>query len=771
MTASGKTRAAPRLDGHEKVSGAAAYTFDLELPTMLRAKVLRSPHAHARIRRVDSTRATNLSGVVCVVTGEDARALADPVYGVGIRDQPVIAIDKVRYVGDMVAAVAAVDEATALRALSLIDVEYEPLAAVMTLDQALAEGAARLFESPQAGDVLPVGSGATSVKEPRANVLYEFTYQRGDIEAAFSTADHVYTDRFEFSRINAFHLEPYVNIARVTLDQIELWSCNQDPFVLRADIARIFGVAAGSVRIHTPYVGGGFGGKSYCKMEPLVVLLARKARAPVRLCLTMDEGLMTLTKHAAVLTLTTAVTSDGKLIARRSDIQLDAGAYSDASVSTTIKTGYRIPGPYRWLAIATRACAVRTNSVPAGSFRGFGGTQASFASESQIDMIARRLGIDPYDLRQRNLLAVGEPFAPGDSGMDSDLQRGLDEVVRRLGYHHRKHDGRRGMGLSVGLKDGGGSGYHGSALVKVTHDADVFVHAATVEIGQGAMTALATIAAETLGVPVAQVRYGALDTDHTPMDTGTHVSFGTTVNGLAVQRAAEDVKSQLLAFAAERLACSPEELRLTGWDIFHGDRRYGVRKMLLDYFGPTGVEFVGKGRMKILHDKGAPLNARNLFWLPNWVGAEVDVDRETGHVRVTKLVVSADAGRSVNPAACRGQVEGAAAQAYSQSMFEQLCYQGSEPANASPRTYRVVGAADLPSHFEGFAQEHGMGPGPGGVKGIGESGMLGVASAIANAIEDAIGVRVTRLPFKPEHVLAAIDAQQAQEVVFATYGC
>jgi CO/xanthine dehydrogenase Mo-binding subunit len=747
-----------RLDGLEKVTGLAPYTMDFDMPGLLHAKVLRSPHAHARIRGIDIQRAEALPGVTCVLTGSDTASLPDPTYGVGIRDQPLLATDKVRYIGDMVAAVAARDEATALRALELIEVDYEPLPAVTTMDEALAEGAPLLFDAPQAGKALDVGAGATSVKEPRPNVLYEFTYRRGDVDAELARADQVFTDRFLFSRINPYHLEPYVNVARISARCIELWSCNQDPFILRGDVARIFGVPINHVRIHTTYVGGGFGGKSYCKMEPLVVLLARKARAPVRLCLTMDEGLLTLTKHAAELTLTTGVMKDGTLVARRSDIRLDGGAYSDASVSTTIKTGYRIPGPYRWRAIDTRAISVRTTKVPGGSFRGFGGTQASFASESQIDLIARRLGMDPYDLRRRNLLALGETYAPGDSAMDSDLAKGLDEVARRLGYRKRSRVTGRGMGMSIGLKDGGGTGNHGSAIVKVTQTGEVFVHTAAVEIGQGTMTALSQIAADALGVSLENVRYAAIDTDYTPLDTGTHVSFATAVNGLAVERAALDVKRQLLEFAAARFGCGTHELSLENWNIRKHNRLHPLQPMLSEYYGGVGIEFIGHGTMKIPYDCSAPLNAKNFFWIPSWAGAEVTVDPETGRVQVLKLVVGADSGRSVNPVACRGQVEGAAIQAYSQAMFEELAYEGPNPANATGQAYRVAAATDLPAVLESFVEEHGRGPGPNGLKGLGEAGMLAVASAIGNAIEDAIGVRVSEIPFTPERVLAALDA-------------
>jgi len=752
------------LDGPDKVSGAARYTFDVALPGMLHAKVLRSPHAHARIAAIDVGRAAALPGVACVVTGADAATLPDPRYGVFLRDQPVLPWDKVRYVGDMVAAVAAVDEITAYRALELIDVRYEPLPAVMTIEAALAPGAPLLFDEPAAGNPVPVGANATSVKEPRANVLYEFTYRNGDADAVLAASDRVFEDRFAFSRINHFHLEPHVNLARVTGDQIEIWSCNQDPFVLRNDLARVFGRPGHCVRVHASYVGGGFGGKSYCKMEPLVVLLAMRAGRPVRLALTMDESLLTLTKHAGELILTTGVTADGRLTARKSEIRLDGGAYADASVMTALKTGYRITGPYRWQAVATRACAVRTNCVPAGSFRGFGGTQASFASESQIDMIARRLGLDPYEFRRINLLGPGEPFQPNDSAIDSDLVQGLDEVARRLGYHRRPPAAAstlaRGMGLSIGIKDGGGTGNHAQALIKVMPSGRAIVHTATVEIGQGATTALSRIAAVTLGLPLDWVRYGAIDTDHTPLNNGTHVSCATTVTGAAIERAALDVRRQALDFAATQLGCAVEALTLDGWAVRRGNVTHPLEPMIAAHFGGAGFEFIGRGQMKVPFDAKAPLNAVNLFWIPNWVGTEVEVDRETGRVRVVRLVAGADAGRSINPAACRGQIEGATLQAYGQALFEELRYDGPLPANATPLAYRVPLASDLPERYESFTAEHAQGPGPFGAKGIGESGMLGVASAIANAIEDAVGVRLTALPFTPERVLAALDARQ-----------
>jgi CO/xanthine dehydrogenase Mo-binding subunit len=317
------------------------------------------------------------------------------------------------------------------------------------------------------------------------------------------------------------------------------------------------------------------------------------------------------------------------------------------------------------------------------------------------------------------------------------------------------------MGLSVGLKDGGGTGNQALAEIKVSDAGEIMVRAAAVEIGQGVGTVLGAIAADILDRPMSVVKYAEIDTDHTPLDTGTHVSFATAVSGRAVEAAAIDVKNQILDFAAERLGCDAGELLLDDWTIRRGNQSFPLQKMLREYFGPVGTEFIGRGRMKIPYDAAAPLGSKNLFWMPCWSAAEVDVDEETGKVTVLKLVVGTDAGRALNLPACHGQLEGAALQALGQSLFEELAYDGTAPANADPMNYRVPLVTDVPLKFESFIEEQGMGPGPGGAKGIGEAGMLGIAAAIANAVEDAVGVRVLQLPITPERVLTALRAKEA----------
>lgn len=402
-----------------------------------------------------------------------------------------------------------------------------------------------------------------------------------------------------------------------------------------------------------------------------------------------------------------------------------------------------------------------TNTAPAGPFRGFGGTQTTWACKSQIDMIARRLGIDPYEMRMNNLVDLGQPFVPGESGIDSDLRVGLGLVAKELGYHDRKgldDEGpiRRGVGLSIGFKDGGGVNKPATARVKVSTSGDVFLQCGTIEIGQGAQTALASVVAEILNADRAKVRFMPVDTDHTPFDQGTNASSGISVMGQAVERAAVDVRDKILAFAAEALGCGVEDVALEDWTIRKGNEAIPLAPMVMGHFGGTGFEFVGEGFHKAKNSHAAPLETPCVFWEIGWGGAQVAVDTETGKVTVEKLFVTGDAGRAINHLVCRGQDEGAAVMGLGQALFERMIYDGTQLVNGEALMYRVPLAEDLPDRFWSVTQEQGHGPGPFGAKGMGEGGMLPVASAIANAIHDAVGVRITALPLSPERVLAAL---------------
>ena len=761
----------PRRDARAKVSGRAVYGTDVALPGMLHAKLLRSARAHARVVSIDASAARALPGVRAVLTRDDIPPGVVPFYGYYIKDQPIVALDRVRYIGDIVCAVAADSEAVAAEALRRIRVEYEDLPVAAHIEPALADAMPPLFPDAPAGVIPPYGDGVTARLRPRKNVCWDFAYRmgQGGEDTMFDGCDQVFEDEFRFSRMTHYHLEPFVSVADAREDRIQVWSSCQNPFPLRREIARMFKRSENSVTVHVPYVGGGFGSKNNVKTEGVTVLLSLLAGAPVRLALTMEESFLTNTQHAAILRLKTGVMNDGTLVARQSHILLDAGAYSDASPLVAEKACYRVPGPYRWQQVQSLCECVMTNTAPAGPFRGFGGTQAMFASESQVDMIARRLGIDPYALRVKNLLPLGAPFMPGESGVDSDMKLGLDLVCSEIGYHDRTRNAssgsvKRGIGIAVGFKDGGGVNKPALARIKMSTNGDVILHCGTVEIGQGAHTALSLVAAEVLNTRVERVRFADINTDFTPFDQGTNASSGVAVMGRAVQRAAEALKRQVLAFVAEELNLPLAELDLDDGVVTQGDKRHPLVPLVLHHFGGTGYEFSADGFYKPTLDHRAPLDAPCVFWEIGWGAAEVEIDTDTGRIEVTRLVASGDTGRSIHPLVCRGQEDGAAVMGLGQALFERLIYddQG-RLRNGDPLSYRVPLAEDLPRDFVTITQEQGHGPGPFGAKGAGEATILPMASAVANAIHDAIGVRLTRLPFTPVDILQGLQELRAKQ--------
>lgn len=753
-----------RRDAFEKVTGRAIYSTDITLPNMLHAKALRSPRGHARITSLDASAAREMAGVHAVLTRDEIQNYAPeelmPVYGYFIKDQPIVAINKVLYEGDIVAAVAADNERIANRALAAIKVDYEELPAAATIEEALAEDAPELFEEAPLGIVPGYGEGASGELRGAKNICYTFKYETGSADA-FDECDHIFEDEFRFSRMHHLHLEPFVTVAHWTdSDKIDVWSACQNPFPLRKELSRMFKRPENDISVKVSYIGGGFGAKNNCKTEPIAVLLSRMAKRPVRFCLTTEEGFLTNTQHAAILKVKTGVMKDGTLVARESEILLDSGAYSDGSPLVAEKAGYRIPGPYRYKHIKTTCHCVMTNTAPAGPFRGFGGTQTTWACESQIDMIAHRLGIDPYEMRVKNLLSLGEPFVPGESGLDSDLKEGLDLIVDEIGYKSPPSEPNRGIGLSIGFKDGGGVNKPASARIKVSTNGDIFLQCGTIELGQGAHTALPNIVAEILNAPADRVRYMPIDTNHTPFDQGTNASSAIAVTGQAVEQAALELKAKVLSFAAEQLSCEVGEIELDNWTIRKGNETLPLIPMIMGYYGGTGFEFTGEGYHKAESTHSAPLEAPCVFWEFGWGAADVTVDVDTGQITVNKLVVSGDAGRAINLNVCRGQDEGAAIMGLGQSLFETMIYDGTCLVNGEALAYQVPMASDLPEKFVSITQEQGHGPGPFGSKGMGEGGMLPVASAIANAVYNAVGVRITELPLSPDRVKKALADQK-----------
>lgn len=747
----------PRLDADQKVAGKASYTVDIQRPGMLHAKVLRSPHAHARILGIDASEAMALKGVEAVLTGDDVKHLAK--YGSFVKDQAVVALDVVRYVGDVVAAVAATDERTASAALDLIRVEYEVLPAVFDIRSALDPQSPLIHADPVRANVPDYGPGTSGFTHSAHNVNYEFRYETGP-ESVWDDCDHVFEDTFTFSRMNHMHLEPFVSVAEASNEQIEIWTSTQAPFQIRLELSGIFGLPDNRVRVHAPLLGGGFGAKHGPHSEAIAIRLSQLAGGrPVRYCMTTEEVFLSLTQHEAILTLTVGVKADGEFVARKSRVWLNSGAYADLSPLVTEKAGYRMPGAYRWKRIDSVCQSVVTNTVPAGAFRGFGGTQATWASERQVDLIAQRLGLDPFELRIKNIKDLGEQYVPGETPIDSDMKLGLNLVAETIGYKGRVNAPGRGMGVAVGMKDGGGVNKPAQARVKISSNGSVFLSCALTEMGQGGHSAMRQIVADVIGCEPSEVTYAAIDTDNSPYDQGTNASSGVAVMGRAVLQAAERAKKAVLDYAAEQLGQESTELRLVGWTVEDVDgASHPLKPLIMHNFGALGFEFIGEGFFKAPRSSESPLEAPCVFWEVGWAAAEVEVDVETGKVTLLQLVVSGDAGKIINKIGCRGQDEGAAVFGLGQAMFEELRFENGTLLNAEALEYRVPLAEDIPERFTSITQEQGHGGGPFGAKGMGEGTMLPIAPAIAQAIADATGGQLMALPMTPERVFNAIRA-------------
>ena len=748
-----------RLDGEDKVTGKAVYTVDVELSGLAHGKILRSPYAHARIKRVDGRKAEALPGVYAVITRDDQRGLG--MFGAAYKDQTIVAIDKVRYVGDPVAAVAAVDEATAEEALNLIDVEYDELPAVTSIEEALAPDAPLVHDSSFSGGEM-MGQHYEAPKEfAGSNLCYRFSYAKGNVEAGFKKADHIFEDTFRFPRVQHFSMEPHATVAHVDGNHITLWAGTQEPFTLREHLSEIFHLPLNKIRIIVPYLGGAYGGKLAVKTEPLAVALSWKAKRPVRLAHSIEESFKTVTRHPARVQIKTGVTKDGKLVARQCLIYMETGAYADAGPRVTQKAGYRCFGPYRIPHVKTDAYTVYTNTVPAGAYRGFGTLQVTWAYESQMDIIAEKLAMDPLALRLKNLLKKGELYTPGDTPVDCDLKEGLLRAAKEIGWNKKDNKPNRGKGLACCMKDGGGTYKVASAAVKMNSDGSIILLTGTVEIGQGARTALSQIVAEELAVPLNRITVAELDTDVTPYDVNTNASSSTVVMGLSVQRAAQDLKRQLLRHGARVLKAIPDRLRLKHGRI-EGNKGQGIsfESLMHKIFSSKAGEIVGRGAYQDVKSKKAALGSPTTFWEISWGGAEVEVDRDTGEITLIKYVSLADVGQAIHPVLCEGQDEGGVMNALGHSLLEEMVYRDGQLLNPNLVDYRVPTFSHLPVGFETILVENHNGPGPFGAKGTGEGGLLPVAPAIGNALYKATGVRLYQLPLTPERVWQALQAKK-----------
>jgi CO/xanthine dehydrogenase Mo-binding subunit len=723
-----------RVDGVDKVTGKAKYTADLVIPSMIEGKFLRSPYAHARIRSIDTAEAEAMAGVVAVLTSQDFTDIS-PYVGRGQnKDQPVIAVDRVIYAGQPVAALAAVDRASAEEALAKIHVEYEELPAVIGIDAAMANDAPRIHE-------FAVG-----------NICFKADLVKGDIEKGFAEADEIFEDSFEFPMIYHYSMEPHTAIAQVNGDGIEVWTTSSHPFGARADLAEIFHVPLSKVRVHVNFVGGAYGGKSGSKIEPLLVALARKAQRPVRLVQNVSEAMATCRRHAVRCRVKTGVKKDGTLTAKEAEIYLDTGAFADTGPVVTGRTLTRILGPYRVPNIKVNSYCIYTNTVSAASFRSIGGPQTAWATESQMDIIAQKLGLDPVEFRLKNLVKKGEEIKPKGKPLDADLFKGLKLVTDELGWDGPVTKQGHGRGVGFGTTDPGAP-LASTATVHVLADGSVVLLCGTVEIGQGAKTVMSQIVAEELAIPFERVTVRPIDTAFTPFDRSTGSSRSTTVMGKAVELAGTDARRQITELAAEHFECPEDAIILKDGDAWAGGKKIAYGELIHKHFAMQGGELVGRG---YAHSGMAPNPGNPLFWEIGIGAVEVEVDQETGRVRVKQYVTAADAGKALHPIQCEGQDEGSAMMGFGHTFYESLQFDAGQIINSTLVDYKVPTFDDVPEKFESILIEDGNGPGPYGSKGLGEGGIIPVAPAVANAIAWSTGARIKELPLTPERVWRAL---------------
>jgi CO/xanthine dehydrogenase Mo-binding subunit len=739
-----------RADGRAKLAGQAEFTGDLRPPHMLYGAVLRSPVAHARVLAVDTSAAEKLKGVVAVLTAGDLADL-DPYYGHALRDRPIVAMDRVRFAGEPVAVVAAETQAAADLAVTRIDVEYGALPVAASLEAALAPDAPLVHEEPaRPGSAHGLGR----LPERDGNVCYRYGFERGDLERAFDEAAVVVAGEYTFPAVYQYSMETHTTIADYRDDEITLWSSCQHPFLVRQEIAALYGRPLDQVRVIVPFLGGGFGSKSYTKMEPIAVAVSRKAGRPVRIRNGVDESMVTTRRHNMRCRMRTAAAADGTLLGRAVELWLDTGAYADNGPRVTATAGDAAPGPYRWHAVRVSAECVYTNTGPAGSYRAFGATHVQWIGESQIDEVARRLSLDRLGIRRLNLLRPGEEVRPGGKPLDADLVGDVEKAAAAIGWDQPRISGR-GRGVSVGLLAAGAHPVS-MATVRMGADGGVTVLVGTTEVGQGARTVMAQIAAEVLRAPFDRVVVRGTDTRYTPYDRSTGASRSTTIAGLAVQRAAQAVLAALVETASVTLEAPPGLLRLEEGAIGSGPRSVTHSELVRARFGFDGGELVGHGRVQPEGGTGSYAEGP-VFWEVCVAGAEVEVDKQTGVVRVVATSSVADVGRAINPQLVARQDEGATLQGIGNALFEEMRYSPDGfLMNDTLLGYRIPSFEDMPTSMTCTIVENGDGPGPFGAKGCGEGALAAVTAAIVNALADA-GVPMNVLPLTPERVWRRIQ--------------
>jgi CO/xanthine dehydrogenase Mo-binding subunit len=739
-----------RPDLIAKVTGRAEFVTDLNFPGMLHGFVVRSPAVHARIRSIDTSAALSMEGVVDVLVGEDVASFG--CWGVVLKDRPIIAIDRVRYVGEPVAVVIAESIEIAENAAELIDVEYDELPRATTIQEALSEGAPLIHERHENLEDFYFKGGARPTQN--SNVFHTYRSNVGNVDFAEAAASYVHEDRFTFPAISHFAMEPHTVIADFQGDSLTVWAGAQTPTAVQKVLSRLFGLQLAKVRVIVPFVGGGFGGKASVKIEPMVAAASWKVQRPVRVAQSQIESMLTCRRLGADITIRTAVDAKGRILAKTAKILLDGGAYSDTGSAVATKSANRIIGPYAVPNLRLESSAIYTNTVPGAAFRSIGGPQAVWAKESHMDNVAAAIGMDPAEFRLLNLARRGERTRPDLRPLDMDMSELMGRVTQSFGSDVPKSN-RQARGLAVAATDPANTPIS-NAIVRLKIDGSILVSTSSIEVGQGAHATMGRIAAQTLKQPISAVNVLRTDTAVAPYDWGTGASRSTVVVGLSVENAALDAAAQIFEMVADVWELPLESLSLVEGGVSTGSEILTFHQIFHRALGVDSGEVIGRGAITPRSKKGALVESP-LFWETSAGLAEIDVDEDTGEVHLVRYASAADVGRVINRVAAEGQDEGAAIMGLGHALYEVLEFEDGQPINATPVDYSIPRISDVPPVFDTILIENGDGPGPGGAKGMGEGAILPVAPAIANALFSTYGIRITDLPMTPEKVWRALQ--------------
>ncbi len=745
-------QAVKRVDGIAKVTGRALYAGDIERPGMTYGRCLRSPHPSARIVSIDARRATALQGVHAVLTSAD---VPDTRYGRMCKDIPILAKGVVRFVGEKVAAVAAETVEIAEAALELIDVEYAELPAVFSSEDAMRPTAPIIHSEPV--EVFPGAAagihGELSMYPPIPNVISQLKIGHGDVARALSGAYKVFEHRFAVPSVHQGYIEPHTCLVSIGADGlVDLWIANKGPHIARAHMAAAIGVPENRIRFNPVAIGGDFGGKGSLMDALLCYYLARAAGRPVKMVMNSFEELTAANpRHSASVTLRTGIDRDAKLLAIEAQVVFNAGAYAGFVPVPTLHGGYgELAGTYRVPHCAIEVLRVYTNTVPCGHMRAPGAPQVAFAVESHIDMIAHAMALDPIEMRRRNAIAEGDSTPLGEKRRLLRCRETIDAGARAFGWDKPKQPGI-GRGISIYEHP---PGNFGKSTVTLTMGADgrITLMLGSPDTGTGFHTIAAQLVAEHFGVSVDEITIVQGDTLSSGFEAGASGQRLTTTIGQAIAAAADKMKQDLTALAAERLNCAPADVRMGEDGSFSASGAAIDRRTLMSWAAARGKAPLS------CQGENTPGPSDRTSFVAHF--AEVAVDRETGQVRLRRVVTAHDVGTIVNPILHQGQIEGGLIQAVGQAMSERIVLKDGAVITAHLGDYKLPTVMDIPE-LETVLLPGGGGVAPFSTTAIGEMSNVAVPAAITNAVFDAVGVRLVELPVSAEKVLEGLSEQES----------